>query len=64
MPIAADATVEYVMPLLINNYTVTEEWCFLWWSVQRSYKQNELAVAVREVLVFSRYELLLLEAGN
>jgi hypothetical protein len=61
---AEHATVEYVMPLVINNYTITEEWCFLCWSMKRSYKQNELAVAVREVLVFSRYELLLLGVGN
>jgi hypothetical protein len=33
-------------------------------SILRGYKQDELAVAVRELLGFSHCELLLLEAGS
>jgi hypothetical protein len=33
-------------------------------SMLRYYKQDQLAVAVRELLGFSRCELLLLEAGS
>jgi hypothetical protein len=52
--IAAHATMEYVMSFLSNNCTATEERCFL-----RSPCRD-----VRELLRFSRCELLLLEVGR
>jgi hypothetical protein len=46
-----------------ENTAIIEE-TFSTRSVPRCYKQDQLVVAVRELLRFSRCELLLLEAGS
>jgi hypothetical protein len=52
-----------MFPWQKENTAIMEE-IFSTWSVLRCYKQDQLAVVVRELLVFSHDELLLLEAGS
>jgi hypothetical protein len=52
-----------MFPQQRKNKAIIEE-TFSVQSVPRCYNQDELAVAVRELLGFSRCELLLLEAGS
>jgi hypothetical protein len=56
-------TVEYIMPLLSNNRTVTDEQCFLC-SPRQGVISRTRWQSVRELLRFSHCKLLLLEAGS
>jgi hypothetical protein len=52
-----------MFPVQQENTAIMEE-TFSMRSVPRYYKQDQLAVVVRELLQFSHCELLLLEAGS
>jgi hypothetical protein len=60
---AVHTTVEYIMPLLSNNCTATDEQCFPC-SLRQGVISRTRWQSVRELLRFSHCELLLLEAGS
>jgi hypothetical protein len=60
---AVHATVEYFMPPLSNNCTVTEEWCFLRGPC-RDVIRKAVSQCVRGLLWYSSCEFLLLIASS